>query len=463
MNGVLNDLAHFSGNGTYFGKEQSLKKNKHKLSGTLTVYQRSDTKNENWFASIKLPKRIKGDRTRYKHVCLETTDLEQAKGKAQLEEQRVEIKTELGYAVHTKSFERVYREWLKTLRHTGSTTVYQHERTGENYFFEYFNERSLDGLGEVYIEDYWVWRQQINQTRADAGTLHPNAKVTVEPATLYAEKNSLNQFFKWAAKRNFIQRKFEMELPMKNKRNRRPTFTLEEMKRLIRHSRSWAKSVDPYIQQQQFYQRQLIRTAFLFACKSGLRNKELFQLRWKDISYFTDETGTKQMLIHVTKTNKTGERDCVPMIAVIPKLERWHKGTNIDGVHTPLAKFTEPDDLIFANWWGRGYVAHARRLTDMLESAGLSMNVDGEKRTFYAARHFYATSRLLYGDNVDVYSLAKNMGTSVEMIEKHYGHVTNQQNASKLTSKRKPFTRRRLFNDVIEEDNLIPFPLRKIA
>lgn len=65
--------------------------------------------------------------------------------------------------------------------------------------------------------------------------------------------------------------------------------------------------------------------------------------------------------------------------------------------------------------------------------------------------------------NVDVYSLAKNMGTSVEMIEKHYGHVTNQQNASKLTSKRKPFARRRLFNDVIEEDILIPFPLQKIA
>ena len=52
------------------------------------------------------------------------------------------------------------------------------------------------------------------------------------------------------------------------------------------------------------------------------------------------------------------------------------------------------------------------------------------------------------------------MGTSVEMIEKHYGHVTNQQNASKLSSKQKPLAHRRLFNYVIHVDNLIQFPIQ---
>ncbi len=40
----------------------------------------------------------------------------------------------------------------------------------------------------------------------------------------------------------------------------------------------------------------------------------------------------------------------------------------------------------------------------------------------YSLRHTYATFALLYG-RVSVYTLAVNMGTSVDMIEKHYGHV----------------------------------------
>ncbi len=36
-------------------------------------------------------------------------------------------------------------------------------------------------------------------------------------------------------------------------------------------------------------------------------------------------------------------------------------------------------------------------------------------------RHTYATFRLTEG--IDVYFLAKQMGTSVKMIEDHYGHI----------------------------------------
>jgi len=42
----------------------------------------------------------------------------------------------------------------------------------------------------------------------------------------------------------------------------------------------------------------------------------------------------------------------------------------------------------------------------------------------------YATSRLTEG--VDVYFLAKQMGTSVKMIEDHYGHITPVKNAERI-------------------------------
>ncbi len=43
----------------------------------------------------------------------------------------------------------------------------------------------------------------------------------------------------------------------------------------------------------------------------------------------------------------------------------------------------------------------------------------------------YATLRIQEG--VNHYILAKNMGTSVEMLEKHYGHTTNVTSAAELT------------------------------
>jgi hypothetical protein len=44
--------------------------------------------------------------------------------------------------------------------------------------------------------------------------------------------------------------------------------------------------------------------------------------------------------------------------------------------------------------------------------------------------HTYATFRLTEG--VDVYFLAKQMGTSVKMIEDHYGHITPAKNAERI-------------------------------
>ena len=45
----------------------------------------------------------------------------------------------------------------------------------------------------------------------------------------------------------------------------------------------------------------------------------------------------------------------------------------------------------------------------------------GRERTIYSLRHTYATFRLENGTNV--YWLKQNMGTSVQMIERHYGQT----------------------------------------
>ena len=59
----------------------------------------------------------------------------------------------------------------------------------------------------------------------------------------------------------------------------------------------------------------------------------------------------------------------------------------------------------------------------MLAEAGLLFDKDGRERSLYSCRHTYATFSLLYR-KVPVHTLARNMGTSVAMIERHYSHLT---------------------------------------
>ena len=57
------------------------------------------------------------------------------------------------------------------------------------------------------------------------------------------------------------------------------------------------------------------------------------------------------------------------------------------------------------------------------------------KRTLYSLRHTYAHEALLT-DKMDVYTLAKQMGTSVKMIEMHYGHLNPTLKAEVIAGKR---------------------------
>ena len=57
----------------------------------------------------------------------------------------------------------------------------------------------------------------------------------------------------------------------------------------------------------------------------------------------------------------------------------------------------------------------------MLKYCEVPISKEGMNRTIYSLRHFYGTQRLR--GNINPYILVKNMGTSVEMIEKFYGHI----------------------------------------
>jgi integrase len=88
-----------------------------------------------------------------------------------------------------------------------------------------------------------------------------------------------------------------------------------------------------------------------------------------------------------------------------------------DGRETEAEVTPEPTDLLFPK-------RHHEMFDAILNELKLKKDRDGQPRTTYSLRHTYICLRLMEG--ADVYQIAKNCRTSVEMIEKYYAsHLVN--------------------------------------
>ena len=74
----------------------------------------------------------------------------------------------------------------------------------------------------------------------------------------------------------------------------------------------------------------------------------------------------------------------------------------------------------------------------VLRECGLTQGPLGQKRTLYSLRHTAITFRLLYGQGIDMLTLARNARTSVNMIERFYAsNLSGEMNVGMLHSRRK--------------------------
>src|SRR5258708_35316291 len=95
----------------------------------------------------------------------------------------------------------------------------------------------------------------------------------------------------------------------------------------------------------------------------------------------------------------------------------------------------------------------------VLRRAHLKLERDGNRRTAYSLRHTYICMRLMEG--ADIYQIAKNYRTSVEMIEKFYAaHIKNTLDAAAINVMRPRRPRTANEPKVITDD--VPLQPRKL-
>ena len=78
---------------------------------------------------------------------------------------------------------------------------------------------------------------------------------------------------------------------------------------------------------------------------------------------------------------------------------------------------------------------HIKLFNGVLTRTKLKLDRDGNRRVAYSLRHTYICMRLMEG--ADIYQIAKNCRTSVEMIEKFYAaHIKNPLDAAAINVRR---------------------------
>jgi site-specific recombinase XerD len=79
----------------------------------------------------------------------------------------------------------------------------------------------------------------------------------------------------------------------------------------------------------------------------------------------------------------------------------------------------EPAGFLFVMPGGSKVVSLTDQLNAALREAEIERSSFGEKYSVYSLRHFYAVNALRNG--VGVFEVDRNMGTSVQVIQEHYG------------------------------------------
>ena len=406
------------------------------------LYQRPGS--ANWYIRFS----IKGHKQTRK--SLETDDRATAEKKAYKVWYEAQHRAELGLDIKARSFKMVAEQFIEHITKSydaGDITkhvVSPDPQTIRRYFIGFFGDKPIDGIGLRDITAYTEWRKAywttgpgakidtITYSRAGRIVHRPvnPIRTPASPSRLKRESVLLRQLFNQAYRWGYVPANHVPLIePVKAADNPRPSFSAEEFKRLhtLALKRPFEEGISRYIKNE----RIMVFSYINLAAYSGMRPTELKNLLWGDIRNYTPPTdelspeprSNKDITISVRGKNLS--RTFIP---------HPHATISIDFLYKLwvewIGKPPEKGDPVFFTKSGDQLGSLNKSLHTLLKLTGLEADHTGAKRTAYSFRHFYISQMLV--NNIDVFLVAQNTGTSPDMIKRFYAAVDIHKQSDKL-------------------------------
>lgn len=167
-----------------------------------------------------------------------------------------------------------------------------------------------------------------------------------------------------------------------------------------------------------------------FMVNSFIRPSDLKTLKHKHVEIVRGKNTYLRLTLPETKKHNA------PIVTLFPAVRIYRQ---IVKYQQPRGKANPNDYLFLPELRDRNYALTVLSLMFnwVLSVTGYKQNAHGQPRSLYSLRHSAITFRLLYGQGIDLLTLARNARTSVEVINNHYAStVSGEQNIALLQSRR---------------------------
>ncbi len=243
---------------------------------------------------------------------------------------------------------------------------------------------------------------------------------------MLSEISSIRQVLKYAEGRGWIPYVPNLSTPYmtQTKKGRRAWFSPEEYEILYNATRDRVANGPRRGWKHQYEE---LHDFVLIMANTGLRPDEAWKLEFRDVRIEKD-FGTQDTILVIDVRGKTGVGYCKSMPNAVYPFERLRarrltqlaaklpKDTKLEPVLAKMKVFPKFNRCLF---------------NEILREKDLKLDRNGLRRTAYSLRHTYISMRLMEGANI--YQVANNCRTSVQMIEEHYAsHIKDRLDASSI-------------------------------
>lgn len=342
-----------------------------------------------------------------------------ARAKDFAEDWYLELKGKLrrGELKHGKLFSHAAQQFLReyaiiTEGQRNKQYVDGHGRRLRKHLLPFFGHMVLGEITPGTVQEYRIHRRE--KAMEERGK--PPAR-----NTMHQEIVVLRQVLKTANRHGWLPYLPDLSEPFRGsgKISHRAWFSPEEYKQLYKATRKRAEKPK---RRRYIWESAQMHDYVLFMANTGLRPDEAARLEFRDVTVVRDQA-TGQVILEIEVRGKRGVGYCKSMPGAVMPFRRLKQRNN-----------PEPTDRLFPK-------AHRELFNHILDEEGLKFDREGNRRTAYSLRHTYICLRLMEG--ADIYQIAKNCRTSVEMIEKYYAsHIKNSLDAAAINVRRPKPTRK---------------------